>query len=255
MSGRKKMIGGDEGQNIPQMSRLHKASEKCLHSSLGSTLAGPQEKPDSSQLSGSCMQLLQLRKQIKQQLTDMRTDLQIRSLPKEHIDSSLNVSLKMAHLPLEQEVCSIRNKELALARMQSCSAILNVLQKDSTQNCSIKAVMAHCMDTCQKIQAVQTSNRQLEEKLADIRQRRMEIRIKQQDLFNQVKSCEEKKNRLHDLEMKAQVLGRENMESVANKVIIIQEILQRFVLSAQVNWAEDPYLTGLLLKIKDSPLS
>ncbi|KAM8945504.1 centromere protein H-like [Pelodytes ibericus] len=244
------------GEPVPQVfQRLRSASTQCLQSSLSSAPKSSQETADPFKLTGSCMQIVRLGQQIKQQLTDMKTDLQIRSLSKENIDSSLNVSLKMAHLPLQREVTSVRNKEMAIIRMQCSNALLNVLKNDSTQNCSLRAVMTHSMDTCTKIQAIQLSNRQLEEKLVNIRQRRMEMRLKQQELFRQVKTSEEKNQKRHDLEMKTPVLAREKIESISNKVVIIQELFLRFILSAQVNWAEDPHLTCLLMKMKDSPLS
>ncbi|KAE8601360.1 hypothetical protein XENTR_v10013649 [Xenopus tropicalis] len=182
----------------------------------------------------SCGQIIDLRNQIKQQLTDMKTDLQIRGLSKDMADGPLNISLTMAFQPLETEMCSMKNKEIAIAR-------------------SILAVISHTVDICKMIQAVQSSNRILEEKLASVRKSRMEVRLLQQELFKKVKITEERKNKLQEIEMKTQVVGKENMDTVANKVIIIQEIFQRCILSTHTDWSEDPHLTRLLLKMKDSP--
>ncbi|XP_075451071.1 centromere protein H-like [Ascaphus truei] len=242
-------------EDVPQVFvRLCDASVKCIHSSLGSAHGDQQDMPDSSKPAESCVQMVWLGKQIKQQLTDLKTDLNIRSFSKENIDSSLNVSLKIVNVPLEQEVCSMRNKEMAIARMQHSHALLNVLQKD-TQSSPIQTLMNHSMDICKKIQSVQTRNRVLEEKLSNIRRKRMEMRIGQQDLFKQVKKLEENSNMLDQVEAKIQIMGRENMDSILNNVTLIQEIFQRLTLTAQVHWAEDPHLTHLLVKMKESPLS
>ncbi|KAE8601359.1 hypothetical protein XENTR_v10013649 [Xenopus tropicalis] len=174
----------------------------------------------------SCGQIIDLRNQIKQQLTDMKTDLQIRGLSKDMADGPLNISLTMAFQPLETEMCSMKNKEIAIARMQSFDALLNSLHQDHEQNSSILAVISHTVDICKMIQAVQSSNRILEEKLASVRKSRMEVRLLQQELFKKVKITEERKNKLQEIEMKTQVVGKENMDTVANKVIIIQEIFQ-----------------------------
>ncbi|KAE8601369.1 hypothetical protein XENTR_v10013649 [Xenopus tropicalis] len=159
----------------------------------------------------------------------------------------------MAFQPLETEMCSMKNKEIAIARMQSFDALLNSLHQDHEQNSSILAVISHTVDICKMIQAVQSSNRILEEKLASVRKSRMEVRLLQQELFKKVKITEERKNKLQEIEMKTQVVGKENMDTVANKVIIIQEIFQRCILSTHTDWSEDPHLTRLLLKMKDSP--
>ncbi|KAE8601371.1 hypothetical protein XENTR_v10013649 [Xenopus tropicalis] len=128
-------------------------------------------------------------------------------LSKDMADGPLNISLTMAFQPLETEMCSMKNKEIAIAR-------------------SILAVISHTVDICKMIQAVQSSNRILEEKLASVRKSRMEVRLLQQELFKKVKITEERKNKLQEIEMKTQVVGKENMDTVANKVIIIQEIFQ-----------------------------
>ncbi|KAE8601373.1 hypothetical protein XENTR_v10013649 [Xenopus tropicalis] len=113
-----------------------------------------------------------------------------------------------------------------MSRMQSFDALLNSLHQDHEQNSSILAVISHTVDICKMIQAVQSSNRILEEKLASVRKSRMEVRLLQQELFKKVKITEERKNKLQEIEMKTQVVGKENMDTVANKVIIIQEIFQ-----------------------------
>uniref|UniRef100_A0A8C5PUJ9 Uncharacterized protein n=1 Tax=Leptobrachium leishanense TaxID=445787 RepID=A0A8C5PUJ9_9ANUR len=204
--------------------RLRTASTNCLQSSLGVASGHCQDPPDSMNLTGSCMQIMRLGRQIRQQLMDMKTELQLRSSSKENIDASLSISLKMAHVPLEREVVSVRNKEIALRR-QSYHAMLND-RKGSLQEHAVMAILSHSTDICKKIQAVHLSNQQLEEHLVDVQHRRMEMRIKQQQLFKQLKTYEERNHKLHNLEMKTLVLGRENMESVYNQVIVIQETFQ-----------------------------
>ncbi|KAM4772197.1 centromere protein H-like isoform 3-T3 [Rhinophrynus dorsalis] len=176
-------------------------------------------------------------------------------LSKDDVDGSLNVSLNMAYHPLQKELCSVRSKEMALERIQSFNALLNVLQKDHTQSSSLKVMMNHSMDLCKKIQTVQLSNKLLEEKLYSVRRSRMEMRISEQELFKKVQQAEERKHKLHSIKIDTQVTGRENMETISNKVIIIQETFQRLLISAQVNWAEDPHLAYLMMKVKESPLS
>ncbi|XP_075718920.1 centromere protein H-like isoform X2 [Rhinoderma darwinii] len=196
-----------------------------------------------------------LGRQIEQQLMDMKTDIHTRQLSKENVTESLNVSLSVARVPLENKMCSVRNKELALMRMQTFNALLNVLQRDATQRQPIMEVMNHSMDISKQIIALQQSNRQLEEQLIDIARKRIETRIKQQKLFQKLKSAEEMNRKIRDLETKTQVKGRETMQSVRNEVVVIQEVFQRLIMSAQLNWAEDPYLKTLVLKMRDPPLS
>ncbi|KAE8601355.1 hypothetical protein XENTR_v10013649 [Xenopus tropicalis] len=235
MTSRKKASQREEREGPPCIfTRLRDLSAKCLQTTISYVHEDQEEMHDSITPISSCGQIIDLRNQIKQQLTDMKTDLQIRGLSKDMADGPLNISLTMAFQPLETEMCSMKNKEIAIAR-------------------SILAVISHTVDICKMIQAVQSSNRILEEKLASVRKSRMEVRLLQQELFKKVKITEERKNKLQEIEMKTQVVGKENMDTVANKVIIIQEIFQRCILSTHTDWSEDPHLTRLLLKMKDSP--
>ncbi|KAE8601354.1 hypothetical protein XENTR_v10013649 [Xenopus tropicalis] len=254
MTSRKKASQREEREGPPCIfTRLRDLSAKCLQTTISYVHEDQEEMHDSITPISSCGQIIDLRNQIKQQLTDMKTDLQIRGLSKDMADGPLNISLTMAFQPLETEMCSMKNKEIAIARMQSFDALLNSLHQDHEQNSSILAVISHTVDICKMIQAVQSSNRILEEKLASVRKSRMEVRLLQQELFKKVKITEERKNKLQEIEMKTQVVGKENMDTVANKVIIIQEIFQRCILSTHTDWSEDPHLTRLLLKMKDSP--
>ncbi|KAM4772196.1 centromere protein H-like isoform 2-T2 [Rhinophrynus dorsalis] len=215
--------------------QLKDASLKCVQCSLGNT-HGDVETPYAFKPAFNSEQIIWLGKQIKQQLTDMKTNLKIRGLSKDDVDGSLNVSLNMAYHPLQKELCSVRSKEMALES-------------------SLKVMMNHSMDLCKKIQTVQLSNKLLEEKLYSVRRSRMEMRISEQELFKKVQQAEERKHKLHSIKIDTQVTGRENMETISNKVIIIQETFQRLLISAQVNWAEDPHLAYLMMKVKESPLS
>ncbi|OCT79832.1 centromere protein H [Xenopus laevis] len=254
MTSRKKASQRKEREGPPRIfTRLRDLSANCLQSTISNAHEDKEETHDSIAPISTCGQIIDLRNQIKQQLTDMKTDLQIRGLPKEIADGPLNISLSMAFQPLEAEICSMKNKEIAIARMQSFNAVLNSLQQDHEQNSSILAVISHTVDVCKTIQAVQSNNRMLAEKLSDVRRSRMETRVLQQELFKKVKVTEERKNKLQEIEMKTQVVGKENMDTIANKVIIIQEIFQRCILSAHIDWSQDPHLTCLLLKMKESP--
>ncbi|XP_069811281.1 centromere protein H-like isoform X2 [Dendropsophus ebraccatus] len=203
----------------------------------------------------SCTQLIRLERQVKQQLLDMKTEFHARKESVENVDASLNVSLSNVRIPLENQICSVKNKELALMRMQTYNALLNVLEKDATQRRPIMAVMNHSMDICKQILVIQQSNRHLEEQLVNIRKTRIEIRMKQQELFQKLKYSETTNRKIRDLEAKTEDKGRETMQSVTHKIIIIQEVFQRLILSSRINWAEDPYLRNLILRMKDPPLS
>ncbi|XP_075718919.1 centromere protein H-like isoform X1 [Rhinoderma darwinii] len=251
MASRKKRANRDvDREHEPEVFvRLRNTSVRCIESSLACVPKGQEDYPKSS------MQIIRLGRQIEQQLMDMKTDIHTRQLSKENVTESLNVSLSVARVPLENKMCSVRNKELALMRMQTFNALLNVLQRDATQRQPIMEVMNHSMDISKQIIALQQSNRQLEEQLIDIARKRIETRIKQQKLFQKLKSAEEMNRKIRDLETKTQVKGRETMQSVRNEVVVIQEVFQRLIMSAQLNWAEDPYLKTLVLKMRDPPLS
>ncbi|XP_018419084.1 PREDICTED: centromere protein H-like [Nanorana parkeri] len=231
--------------------QLHNASVECLKSCLPNTQGSFEGSPEVTKGPKAFMQLIWFKKQMQQQLKDMKTDLITRGLSKEDIDCSFNVSLSVARDPLDIEMCSVINKELALERMQTFNALLIALQIDSTQRLSISAVMRHSADTCKQILAVQLSNRQLGQQLTGLRKRRLEIRIRQQDLFRKLRYSRKTDHKIHDIEMKAFATERENLESLLNEVIILQDVFQRIVMSVQLHWAENPHLRSLLLRMKD----
>ncbi|XP_056423408.1 centromere protein H isoform X2 [Hyla sarda] len=242
-------------EHMPELFvQLRNTSIRCLQSSLPYTQRGHEDSPP-AETSKSCMQLIRLGRQVKQQLMEMKTDFHTRGESIENVDASLNGSLSIACVPLENEICSVKNKELALMRMQTFNALLNVLQKDTTQRRSIMGVMNHSKDICKQIMVLQQNNRQLEEKLVNTRKSRIEIRMKQQELFQSLKYSEITNRKIRDLEAKKHDKGRETIQSDANKIIIVHEIFQRLILSSRLNWAENPYLKNLILNMRDPSLS
>ncbi|XP_068088311.1 centromere protein H-like isoform X2 [Hyperolius riggenbachi] len=194
---------------------------------------------------------ISLKKQMQQQLTEMRTHLQTRGTSNEHVDSSFNVSLSAVCDPLEDEICSAKNKELLLKRLQTCKALMNSLKRDPNQCLSVAAVMRHTMDNNKQIWALARSNRELEKQVIDIRKRRIDIQIRQQELFRKLTNSGKTKYKIRETQMKTQMKEREILETLSNEVVILQEVFQRCVMGAQVNWAEDPLLTSLLLRMRD----
>ncbi|XP_072265220.1 centromere protein H-like [Pyxicephalus adspersus] len=227
------------------------ASVKCLKSCLPN---GPGSLEDSTKATKgpkALIQLFRFKKQLQQQLKDMKIDLITRGILNEEIDSSFNVSLSAARDPLDKEMYSVSNQELALKRLQSFNALLTALEIVSTQHLFIEAVMRHSADNCKRILAVQMSNRQLEQQMINIRKKRMETHMRQQDLFRNL--CFGKTNhKFHEINTFGTV--RENLETISNEVVILQEVFQRFIMSVQLHWAENLHIRSLLLRVKDQPI-
>ncbi|XP_040206718.1 uncharacterized protein LOC120937507 isoform X2 [Rana temporaria] len=216
--------------------QLHNASVKCLKSCRPNALRSLEDSSEANKGTKVFMQLIWFKKQMKQQLKDMKTGLITRGISKEEIDGSFSVSLSVARDPLEYEVCSVTNKELALKR-------------------SVLAVMRHSASNCKQILSVQLSNKQLEQQLTGICKRRMEIRIQQQDLFGKLRYSGKTNHKIHDIEMKAFATERKHLESIFTEVVILQEVFQRLLMSVKLHWAENPHLRSLLLRMKDPRLS
>ncbi|XP_077342584.1 centromere protein H-like isoform X2 [Lithobates pipiens] len=246
------IAGSLDRDQMPEMLvQLHNASVKCLKSCLPNDLRSLEDSPEANKGSKIFMQLIGFKKQMEQQLKDMKTDLTTRGISKEEIDGSFGVSLSVARDPLENEVCSVTNKELALKRMQTSNALRTTLHINPLQRSSVLAVMRHSTYICKKILSVQLRNRQLEQQLTGIRKRRMEIRIQQQDLFGRLRYSGKTNHKIHDIEMKAFATERKNLESLLNEVVILQEVFQRLLMSVQLHWAEKRHLRSLLLRMKD----
>ncbi|XP_075125608.1 centromere protein H-like [Leptodactylus fuscus] len=253
MASRKKAAKRDMNrEQVPELFvQMRNTSVRCLEICLSCTRRGHKDPQKAEKVSESYMQIVRFGRQMKQQLMDMKSECHTRGLPKGDVDTSLNVSLNHSHVPLRNEICSVRNKALALMRMQTFNTLLSTMKKDAIQRQPILGVMNHSMNICTLIMLMKQSNTQLEEQLAVIRRRRIETRLKQQELYKKLKFFEKTNQKIRDLETKTQEKGKETIQNVTHKILIIQEIFQRLILSTQMNWAEDPHLKNLLLKMRD----
>ncbi|XP_078503037.1 centromere protein H-like isoform X4 [Lissotriton helveticus] len=251
MSSRKAKQPKETGdRHLAPFQKLEHASLELMHSTLNHPRHTNKEKAGVSQ---TVSEIAGLESQLKQQLIDMATNHGTRSREKENIDRSMNVSLDLMHPELENAVCAVKNKELSIYRMQCSDAIQNEIENNTQDSESILEVMKNSIAVYKKVHSVQSKNQLLEDQILDVRRRRIDLKFKQQELLKEVKELEERKQRLCEVEMKTPVLEKDNIEENVNRIIIIQEVFQRIVLSSKVHWAEDPKLRNHLVNMKEFP--
>lgn len=227
MSSRKGKQSKETGErHLAPFQKLEHASLELMHSTLNHPLHTDKEKNGVSQ---TVAEIAGLERQMKQQLIDMATNHGTRSREKEKIDRSMNV------------------------RMQCSDAIQNEIENNTQDRESILEVMKNSIAMCKKIHSVQSNNQLLEDQILDIRRRRIDLKFKQQELLKEVKALEERKQRLCEVEMKTAVLDKENIEEHVNRIVVIQEVFQRIILSSKVHWAEDPKLRTHIVNMKEFP--
>ncbi|CAH2252961.1 Hypothetical predicted protein [Pelobates cultripes] len=79
------------------------------------------------------------------------------------------------------------------------------------------------------------------------------MKIKQQELFKQLKPSDKMNQTLNDAEMKTRVKDQENLERVSNKVIVIQEILQSVQLKNKTTMEELRSIEELTMMANTTP--
>ncbi|XP_069092831.1 centromere protein H-like isoform X2 [Pleurodeles waltl] len=228
--------------------KLENASLELMQSTINHPRPSNKEKAGISQ---TVSEVVGLERQMKQQLIDMATNHGTRSREKENIDSSMNVSLDLLHPELENAVCATKNKELSIYRMQCSYAIQNEIENNTQDSESILEVMNNSIAMCKKVHSVQRNNQLLEDKILEVRRRRIDLKLEQQELLKEVKALEERKQRLGEVKMKTGVLEKENIEENVNRLVVIQEVFQRIILSSKVHWAEDPKIRTHIVNTKE----
>ncbi|KAM3936685.1 centromere protein H [Leptodactylus fuscus] len=219
-------------------------------------------RDDKPQTTACPLRLLKQLEKLKRQKFELENkiragELSVEDFPTENLTKEY-ITQGITHLENEIEKLKVahHNKSLLLRRMQFYDALHRKLSEKNTESKMIHDTMEHSMGLCQQILKSQKETLALEEKLINLRRKRMELKETCTEVMTELRSMKESDNN------KFSELDNANFRKI-NKYIakeidittVIQNVFQRLILGSCVNWAEDPKLKEIVLTLGKNPAS
>ncbi|XP_040834998.1 centromere protein H isoform X1 [Ochotona curzoniae] len=219
-----------------------------LHKMLVSQLASLSRLPFS---------VCRLREQTKQQLREYKAMLDAREEKTPEIMQEHQIEEKIEELEneIEEVKLGLETQNLAISRIQCANALKRSLEKTDPKNSGFMDDMKHVIKLQKLIITSQKESRSLEEKLLDIRKKRLELKQTSESKLLEIQT--EKNKKKEDLEQvenseKIQML-RQNLQTELHITTVIQHVFQNLILGSKANWAEDPTLKEIVLQLENNP--
>nr|XP_013046357.2 centromere protein H [Anser cygnoides] len=154
---------------------------------------------------------------------------------------------------LEEIKISFENKTLCMQRMQLVDALRNKMtQNDDDERRLIVETMEHTVKLSKAILESQQQTREIEEKLNDIRKKRLILKQAEEDKLLQIRDVKKKKE-VANMKV-AEILEsvHKNLQTERAMATVIQNVFQNIIIGSRVNWAEDPSLKAIVLQLEKS---
>ncbi|KAM9253192.1 centromere protein H [Dugong dugon] len=199
--------------------------------------------------------LLRLRAQTKQQLLEYKSmvDANEEKTP-EQIMQEEQIKAKIEGLENEVEEAKIafEMKNLALDRMQLSAALKNNLEKIDTKTSLLMDNMKHVLELNKLIMTSQQESWDLEEKLLDIRKKRLQLKQASESKLLEIQTEKNKqKDDLDNMENSDKIKAiRQNLQREIQITTVIQNVFQNLLLGSKANWAENPALKKTVLQLE-----
>ncbi|XP_006021491.1 centromere protein H [Alligator sinensis] len=153
---------------------------------------------------------------------------------------------------MEQAKISFQNKTLALHRVQLMNALRTKLRKnDDDSKLILETIKRILMLSTAAIES-QKQAREMEEKLNDIKRKRLSLKQAGEKKLLQIHTMKKKqKEELECIEVGEMLKRiRRNLQKETEMTTLIQNIFQSIIIGSRVNWAEDPALKAIVLQLE-----
>ncbi|NXO18309.1 CENPH protein, partial [Oriolus oriolus] len=151
---------------------------------------------------------------------------------------------------IEKVTVSFQNKTLALQRVQIMDALRNKVNHDDEEARLILETMKHIVLLSRTIIECQQQARQKEQQLTDIKRKRLALkkdgRQKLQQIQAMTKRQKEEQASVNVTETEKLLV---KLEGERRMTTVIQHVFQNIITGSGVNWAEDPFLKAMVLKL------
>ncbi|XP_037657370.1 centromere protein H isoform X2 [Choloepus didactylus] len=199
--------------------------------------------------------LLRLRAQTKQQLLEYKSmvDANEEKTP-EHIMQEKQIEAKIEDLEneIEESKIAFEMTSLALQRMQLSSALKRNLEKTDTKTSLLMDNMKHVLKLNKLIMKSQQKSWDLEEKLLDVRKKRLQLKQASESKLLEIQTEKNKqKDDLDSMENSDKIKTiQQNLQLEIQITTVIQHVFQNLILGSKVNWAEDSALKETVLQLE-----
>ncbi|XP_030048145.1 centromere protein H [Microcaecilia unicolor] len=197
--------------------------------------------------------LLRLGEQVSQQHMECHTAVEageestLDLVPEE----KLIETTKELEREIEKARTSCYNKTLVLQRIQMANALLSGLKENDNEPKVILEVIKHGLMLCSSILKSQQEARVLEDQLCEIRKKRLTLKKLGGEKLLQLQSMKKKqKEDLNDKETEKLKRIRIILEKEIRMTTLVQSVFQNIIIGSRVNWAEDPQLKAIFLKLE-----
>ncbi|NXW61113.1 CENPH protein, partial [Eurystomus gularis] len=153
---------------------------------------------------------------------------------------------------VEEVQVSFRNKTLALQRIQLTAALRNKLKQKDDESRLILETLKQILILCQTIIELQQEIREKEQKLDDIKRKRLSLKKaggrKLEHIHAMMKKQKEEQANIPMSEVMEKI--HQNLQTEKAFTTIIQNVFQSIIIGSRVNWAEDPSLRAIVLQLE-----
>ncbi|XP_011840666.1 PREDICTED: centromere protein H isoform X3 [Mandrillus leucophaeus] len=143
-------------------------------------------------------------------------------------------------------------QEKQIEAMRLSAALKKNLEKISTQSSVLMDNMKHLLELNKLIMKSQQESWDLEEKLLDIRKKRLQLKQASESKLLEIQTEKNKqKIDLDSMENSDRIkIIRQNLQMEIKITTVIQHVFQNLILGSKVNWAEDPALKEIVLQLE-----
>ncbi|OCU02444.1 centromere protein H isoform X2 [Xenopus laevis] len=214
----------------------------------------PEEEPPEPHL----LRLLRLREQVKHQSLEVQTVAEA----SEEVSSEALSSEKLTEIAkellkdIEDLKVSYQNKTMVLQRMQFVNALLNKIQDNNNESRLIQEKFTHISTLSSAVINSQQETRELEDRLYDIRKKRLVLKELGSAKMLEIQTLKSnwKANREETQNEKIKRLNKILKDEI-DSTTVLQNVFQNIILASHVDWAKDPQLTDIVLKLETNASS
>lgn len=172
----------------------------------------------------------------------------------EQIMQEKQIETKIEELENEIEEVKIafEMKKLALDRMQLSTALKKNLEKTDTKTSPLMDNMKQILNLNKLIMKSQQDTWDLEEKMLDIRKKRLQLKQASESKLLEIQMEKNKqKDDLENMENSEKIKTiQRNLQREIQITTVIQHMFQNLILGSKANWAEDPALKEIVLQLE-----
>ncbi|XP_040307510.1 centromere protein H isoform X2 [Herpailurus yagouaroundi] len=157
---------------------------------------------------------------------------------------------------LENEIEEVKTafeiKRLALHRMQLSAALKKNLEKINPQTSVLMDNMKHILKLNKLIMKSQQESWDLEEKLLDVRKKRLQLKQASESKLLEIQTEKNKqKDDLAIMENSDKIKTvQQNLQTEIQVTTVIQHVFQNLILGSKANWAEDSAFKEIVLQLE-----